>query len=120
MSRRAVVNTAFASYLQLATVALTGFLSLSLALKYLDPERMGLWSFVMQSLGYFLLLDFGVTNSAGRLMGEPLHANDGKEAGRWLSLLLVVTGFQGLLIFFAGYFSADWVIAWFQIAAPLQ
>jgi len=120
MSRRAVVNTAFASYVQMASVALTGFMSVSLALKFLDTERMGLWSFVVQSLGYFLLLDFGVTSSVGRLMGEPLHSADAKECGRWLSLFLVITGFQGLLIFLAGYFSTDWVIAWFNIAEPLR
>ena len=74
MSRRAVVNTAFASYVQMASIALTGLMSVSLALKFLDTERMGLWSFVVQSLGYFLLLDFGITGSVGRLMGEPLHS----------------------------------------------
>lgn len=120
MSRRAVVNTAFASYVQMASIALAGLMSVSLALKFLDTERMGLWSFVVQSLGYFLLLDFGVTSSVGRLMGEPLHSGDAKECGRWLSLFLVLTGFQGLLIFLVGYFSTDWVIAWFNIAGPLR
>jgi O-antigen/teichoic acid export membrane protein len=120
MSRRAVVNTAFASYVQMASIALAGLLSVSLALKYLDTERMGLWSFVGQSLGYFLLLDFGVTSSVGRLMGEPLHSGDAKECGRWLSLLLFVTGCQGLLIFLAGYFSTDWVLNWFNIPAGLM
>ncbi|MFZ1073951.1 MAG: MATE family efflux transporter [Verrucomicrobiia bacterium] len=120
MSRRAVVNTAFASYVQMASIAMAGLMSVSLALKFLDTEHMGLWSFVVQSLGYFLLLDFGVTNSIGRLMGEPLHSGDVKECGRWLSLFLVVTGFQGLLIFLVGYFSTDWVIAWFNIAEPLR
>lgn len=120
MSRRAVVNTAFASYFQMGSIVLTGVLSVSLALKFLDTERMGLWSFIIQSLGYFLLLDFGVTSSVGRLMGEPLHSGDAKECGRWLSLLLLVTSFQGLLIFAAGYFSADWVLHWFNISAGLM
>jgi O-antigen/teichoic acid export membrane protein len=120
MSRRAVVNTAFASYLQMASIALTGLISVSLALKFLDTERMGLWSFTIQSLGYFLLLDFGVSSSVGRLMGEPLHSSDPKECGRWLSLLLLVTSFQGLLIFLAGWFSVDWVINWFKISEALR
>jgi len=120
MSRRAVVNTAFASYFQMASIAVAGLITMSLALKFLDTERMGLWSFVVQSLGYFLLLDFGVTNSVGRLMGEPLHAGDPKECGRWLGLFLVVTSVQGLLIFLAGYFSTDRVLAWFNIPDALM
>jgi len=101
-------------------VALTGVMAVPLALKFLDTERMGLWSFVVQSLGYFLLLDFGVSSSVGRLMGEPLHSSDPKECGRWLSLLLVVTGFQGLLIFTAGWLSVDWVLDWFKISGALR
>ena len=118
MSRRAVVNTAFASYFQMASVLVTGLLSVSLALRFLDTERMGLWSLVVQSLGYFLLLDFGVSNSVGRLMGEPLHANDPKECGRWLSLLLAVTVAQGLIIFVVAYFSVDWVLDFFGEKIP--
>ncbi|HUB86544.1 MAG TPA: hypothetical protein VMB22_01535 [Verrucomicrobiae bacterium] len=120
MSRRAVVHTAFASYFQMGSVVLTGVMSVSLALSFLDTARMGLWSFTVQSIGYFLVLDFGVSSSVGRLMGEPFHSGDEKECGRWLSLLLLVTSFQGLLTFLAGWFSVDWVIHWFDIAKPLR
>jgi O-antigen/teichoic acid export membrane protein len=120
MSRRAVVNTAAASYIQLASLALTGFISVPLALHYLDTERMGLWSFVTQSLGYFLLLDFGVISSTGRLMGEPIHSGDPRECGRWLGLFILVSSLQGLLIFLAGWFSTDWVLHWFSIPEPLR
>ena len=99
MSRRAVLNTAAASYIQLASAALTGLIAVPLALKYLDTERVGLWSFTIQSLGYFLLLDFGVSSAMGRLMGEPLHSGDAKECGRWMSLFLLVSSLQGLMIF---------------------
>src|SRR6185312_16728892 len=118
MSRRATVNTAFASYIQMASIVLAGMLSMSLALGFLDTERMGLWSLTLQSLGYFFLLDFGVSSSVGRLMGEPLHSGDAKECGRWLSLLLVVTATQGLLIFLIGYFSVDWVLDFFKDKIP--
>lgn len=118
MSRRAVANTAFASYLQMASIALAGFLSVSLALKFLGTERMGLWSFIVQTLGYFLLLDFGVGSSIGRLMGEPLHSGDAKECGRWLGLFLIVTGFQALVIFLAGFLSVDWVLDCFKDKIP--
>jgi len=104
----------------MASVALTGLVSVPLALKYLDTERMGLWSFTIQSLGYLLLLDLVVSSSAGRLMGEPIHTNDPREYNRWLSLFTSILTLQGLVMFLAGYLAVDWVLNWFSIADRLK
>lgn len=98
MNRRASLTTAAASYAQLASTVITGLVSVPLALKFLDDERLGLWNFTLQSLGYFLLLDLGVTSSAGRLMAEPIHRGDTRECNRWFSLFTIILTVQGLLI----------------------
>ena len=120
MSRRASLSTAGASYLQFATIALTGLISAPLAYRFLGQERLGLWSFTTQSLGYFLLLDLGVTASVGRLMGEPIHGDDPKECSRWFTLFFVVLSLQSLLMLGAGYLLLDSVLNWFAIAPDLR
>jgi O-antigen/teichoic acid export membrane protein len=120
MSRRATLITGAASYIHMGSFALAGLVSIPLALKYLDTERMGLWTFSLQSLGYFMLLDLGVTNSMGRLMGEPVHSGDPKECSRWYSLFTLVLSLQGLLVLLAGYLMVDLVLKWFGIAPHLK
>src|SRR5205807_655213 len=118
--RKAVVSTAAASYFQMATVVLTGLISFPLALRYLSNEQVGLWSFTVQSLGYFLLLDFGVTSSAGRLMGEPVYSGSEEECSRWFSLFMVVLTIQGLLILLPGILLVDPLLNWFSIPPHLR
>src|SRR5258708_8692645 len=120
MSRRAVVNTTAATYVQIVSTTLAGLVSVPLALKYLDTDRMGLWSFALQTLGCLMLLDFGVSNSMTRLMGEPIHSSDPKEAGRWAGLLVFVSSLQGLIFFAAGWFTVDWVLGFFNVTATLR
>lgn len=120
MSRRASLSTAGASYAQFATIVITGLITAPLALRYLGKERLGLWSFTTQSLGYFLLLDLGVAGAAGRLMGEPIHRNDPKECGRWFTLFITVLSFQSLVMLGTGYLLLDHVLDWFSIAQELR
>lgn len=120
MSRRTSLNTAWASYAQFATIVITGLISAPLALRYLGEEWLGLWTFTIQSLGYFLLLDLGVSASAGRLMGEPIHQGDAKGCSRWFTLFTVVLSLQSLLVLGAGYLLLDHVLNWFSIAPDLR
>jgi O-antigen/teichoic acid export membrane protein len=120
MSRKASMFTAGASYIQLASIIMTGLLSMPLALRFLTDDQVGLWSFTLQSMGYFLLLDLGVTSSAGRLMGEAVHQADTNACSRWYSLFTLVLTAQGLIIFLAGYFSIDAVLNWFEIKPYLR
>jgi O-antigen/teichoic acid export membrane protein len=118
--RRAVLTTAVASYVQMATGVLVGLISFPIALHYLDTDRMGLWALTTNSLGFLLLLDFGVVSSVGRLMGDPIHANDAAAYNRCLGLFTLVLALEGLLVLAAGYLSVDWLLDWFSVPGPLK
>ena len=68
MRLRETFYTAESSYLQMGSAALVMLLQMPLALHFLTNEQFALWSFTQQSLGYLLLMDFGVAGSVGRLM----------------------------------------------------
>lgn len=98
----------------------TALLTLRLATGALSREEFGLWSFTTQSVGYFLLLDFGVSNSLGRLFAEPLASGNQKTINSWFTLAIAVLALQGLVILAAGLLLRDSVLEWFQIPIALR
>lgn len=119
MRLRNTILTGAASYIQIGSLVLTQLVAIPLALRFLDEERFGLWSFVSQSLGYLLLLDFGVSNSLGRLLADPIHKGDERECSGWFNLVLAVLLIQAALILGVGVLLADPILRWFEIPAPL-
>ncbi|MDD5349091.1 MAG: hypothetical protein PHQ12_02660, partial [Chthoniobacteraceae bacterium] len=119
MRLRNTILTGAASYIQMGVVLVTQLAAIPLALHFLDAERFGLWAFVTQSLGYLLLLDFGVANSIGRLMVEPLHNGDEKTWNGWFNMILAVLFLQGALFLGVGLASADAILHWFNLSPAL-
>ncbi|GEM_PF-5488759 len=119
MKFRNTILTGASSYIQIGAIMLTQLVAIPMALRFLDNERFGLWSFTSQSLGYLLLLDFGVTNSIGRLLTDPLQGKNEKVWNGWINLFLAILTVQGLLVLGTGLFLADSILHWFHIPAPL-
>ena len=119
MRLRNTILTGAASYIQMGSLMVTQLVAIPLALRFLDNERFGLWSFTSQSLGYLLLLDFGVSTSIGRLLVEPLHQGDEREWNGWFNLVLAIVSIQAALILGLGLALVEPILRWFNIPAAL-
>ena len=120
MNFRATRRAAASSYLGSASAAVTGLLSIKLATHFLSQEEFGLWSFTMQTVGYFMLMDLGVSNSITRLLGDPLASADQRKIDSWFTLSLVTLASQALLILSTGLLLRPYVLEWFNIPEHLQ
>ena len=119
MDFKATRRAAASSYLGSASAVITGLLSIKLATHHLSQEEFGLWGFTMQTVGYFMLMDLGVSNSITRLLGEPLASGDQKKINTWFTLSFLTLASQALLILGIGLFLRPYVLEWFHIPEPL-
>ena len=119
MHYKATIRAASSSYLGSFSAAATGMLSIKFATHYLTQEEFGLWSFTMQTVGYFMLMDLGVSNSVSRLLGEPLSSGDPEKLDSWFTLSLVTLASQALLILGLGWLLRPFVLDWFHIPEHL-
>jgi O-antigen/teichoic acid export membrane protein len=55
-------------YAAIAATALYSIASVPIALRYLSIEEFGIWSIVIQLVGYITLVDIGISNSLARLL----------------------------------------------------
>ena len=120
MDFKATIRSAATSYIGAISAVFTGLLSLRLATHYLSQEEFGLWSFTMQTVGYFMLLDLGVANSITRLLGDPLATKDQRKINSWFTLSVVTLGLQALLIVGVGIAFRPFVLEWFNIPEHLR
>jgi O-antigen/teichoic acid export membrane protein len=97
----------------------TALLLIRIATQHLTPEELGLWAFCFSSVGYFLLLDFGVSNSLGRLFADSVSKGDHRGTSGWLLLTMCILTLQGCAIALVGLLLRDPLIGWFDIPAPL-
>ena len=104
----------------MGSMVITALLTVRLATGALNPDEFGLWSFTTQSVGYFLLLDFGVSSALGRMFGEPLASGNQRSINSWFTLAVSVLVFQGLVVLCAGMAMRGWVIEWFNIPQHLR
>lgn len=119
MSAKRTLLTAGTSYLAMASGMVCALLLIRVATLNLTPEELGLWSFCFGTVGYFLLMDFGVTNSLGRLFADAVAKRDHNEMSGWLFLAVAVLGVQALLVLIIGLSTRDWILEWFKIPANL-
>jgi len=103
----------------MASGIVTSLLLIRVATRNLDAQELGLWSFCFSSVGYFLLLDFGVSNSLGRLFADAISKGDQKETCGWLYLSAAVLSAQALVVVSLGLLLRDPLIGWFGIPANL-
>lgn len=103
----------------MASGIVTSLLLIRVATRNLDAEELGLWSFCFASVGYFLLLDFGVSNSLGRLFADAISKGDQKLTCGWLYLSAAVLSAQALVVVSLGLLLRDPLIGWFGIPPHL-
>lgn len=112
--------TAVSGYLALFTVMGVGFCSVPLAFQFMGEEEFGLWNVLSQSLGLLLLIDFGVSSAASRILAEPLQAADRVETDSWWTVLVLVLGAQGLAMLLLGLAFEPLILRSFPIPAQLH
>ncbi|TSA30453.1 MAG: hypothetical protein D4R65_13180 [Verrucomicrobiaceae bacterium] len=103
----------------MASGIVTSLLLIRVATRNLDAQELGLWSFCFSSVGYFLLLDFGVSNSLGRLFADAISKGDQKLTCGWLYLSATVLAAQALVVVSLGLLLRDPLIGWFGIPPHL-
>lgn len=91
-------RNATASYFAFFSIAAVAFLSIPIAVHYLEPEQIGLWAVVNQIIGYLLWMDLGVGKAAGRKLAGAIHNHDTVETNRWWTATQFALILQGLLI----------------------
>jgi O-antigen/teichoic acid export membrane protein len=111
--------TAFSGYAAMFSIMVAGVFSVPLALRFLTNEEFGLWNVIGQSLGYLLLIDFGVSWSASRMLVGPLRAGDSRELDSWWTVLVSVLVLQGLLVVVLGFACRDFFLGFFEISPEL-
>jgi O-antigen/teichoic acid export membrane protein len=112
--------TAVSGYLALFTVMGVGFCSVPLAFQFMGDEEFGLWNVLSQSLGLLLLIDFGVSSAASRILAEPLQAGARDEIDSWWTVLVLVLGAQGLAMLLIGLTFEPVILRSFPIPQQLQ
>src|ERR1035437_4112438 len=119
MHFKATIRAASSAYLGSISAVATGLISIRLATHFLPQEEFGLWSFTMQTVGYFMLMDLGVSNSVARLFGDPLGSGDQRRINSWFTLSLVTLTCQAVFILAMGLALRPYVLQWFNIPAHL-
>ena len=119
MSLRRTTWTAATSYAAMGSGMITSLLLVRVATQTLSPEEFGLWSFCFGTVGYFLLMDFGVTNSLGRMFADAVVQRDHAEMSGWLYLTMSILAVQAVFILAIGLLSRDALLTWFAIPPHL-
>lgn len=95
-------RNAAASYFSFFSVSLWGFLSIPVAVAYLDKEQLGLWAMVNVVLTYLIWLDLGVGSATGRLIAKAVADRDQPEINRWWTATRAVLYAQAVLVVLIG------------------
>lgn len=119
MHLKSTVHTAASSYISTFSSIAIGLITIRVATQFLGKEEFGLWSFTLQTVGYLLLLDLGVSGSISRLFGEPLASGDQGKMDSWFTLCLITLLCQALLIMVLGLAVRPFVLRWFNIPSHL-
>lgn len=75
-----------------------------------DNNEIGVWVVAVQVAGYFLLLDFGMSGSAGRLLMDHKDDRASSNYGSMMKTGFVVSFIQGALIVVCGIIASQWLL----------
>ena len=106
-----------AGYIQLVFSALYSLSSIPLILHYLPKEQFGLWATLMQLMGYFALVDFGMTSAASRLLVDHKDQRSDGNYGSIVQTTFLVSLVQGLVVFILCISSAPLITAFIKVPA---
>src|ERR1700722_15591615 len=103
MSRlKKFTHSLVSGYMQIGVNVLYTLASVPLALHYLSKDEFGLWQVATAVTGYLLLIDFGMTGSAARILIDHKDNPTGGAYGSVIKISIVVSLFQGMIIAIAG------------------
>ena len=95
-------RNAAASYLAFISTAVTGLLSIPLAVHFLTKQELGLWAVISAVGGYLKFMELGLAFATGRKMADGIVAGDKTEIDRWWTLSRVVLSLQGIILILIG------------------
>lgn len=113
-------RTAAASYIAFTSTAFFGLLSIPIAVAFLEPAELGLWTIVNAFLGYLVWMDLGVGSATGRMMAEAVAKRDQSEINRWWTATRVVLVAQGLIIIVTGFAFIPLILRFLNIPNELR
>lgn len=111
---RALKNAA-ASYFAFMSMALSGFISIPVAVHFLNKDEIGLWVIVSAVLNYLIWMDLGVGEGIGRKIAGPIAARDQLEINRWWTACLTTLMFLGGVVILVGLIATPWLINFFAV-----
>lgn len=119
LSRSPASRTAAASYLAFASTALWGLVTIPVAVAFLDPLELGLWTVVNAFLHYLVWMDLGVGAATGRLIADAVAARDQTEINRWWTATRAVLITQGAIIIVLGLAISPLIIRFLSVPNEL-
>jgi O-antigen/teichoic acid export membrane protein len=116
---KAARNTA-AAYFAFFSMAASGFLSIPVAVRFLDKEEIGLWAAINAMISYLLWMDLGIGNAIGRKMADAIVAKDQEEIDNWWTLTQVTLWILGAGMVIIGLLCTPVFIAIFKVPPQLK
>jgi O-antigen/teichoic acid export membrane protein len=113
-------RTAAASYIAFTSTAFFGLLSIPIAVAFLEPAELGLWSIVNAFLGYLVWMDLGVGSATGRMMAEAVAKRDQSEINQWWTATRAVLVAQGLIVIVIGFVFIPLILHFLNIPGDLR
>lgn len=99
----------------LLSTVITSLLTLKLGAIYLSEEEIGLWIILRQTIGYLILLDFGISASVGRIYSKEIHQAHSKSLNTISSNIALIIIIQTIVICLLGYYIIRNIGGWFEL-----
>ena len=87
---RSVTDGSVSAGLTRVLMTLSGFLTLPLMVRYLGPERFGIWVVTVTITGWISILEFGITDTLTNTIAETHATRDEQKAAHYTTNALMV------------------------------
>lgn len=113
-------KNALAAYFSFISVSISGILSISIAVAYLNREEIGLWTAVNAMITYLLWMDLGIGYATGRMIAKSVVENDQNEMNAWWTITQIALWAIGIAIMISGLLSTPLFISLFNVPEKLH
>jgi O-antigen/teichoic acid export membrane protein len=100
---------AVTSYVMQVLSMIFGILSVRLAYVYLDQAQYGIWTLFSFWMGMLVLMDFGVSTGASRMLAEPVRSKDQHSLDMWWTTIVLVLLILGGLMLVIGLLAEPFI-----------
>jgi O-antigen/teichoic acid export membrane protein len=115
--RPSLIINVISNWVALAITVIIGLCLTPFIIKYLGKTGYGIWTLVYSVIGYYGILDLGVTSAITRYVARYAGQKDYKSLNNTISTALAIFIFIGLGIIGASFFIAGPLAAFFNIQA---